>query len=905
MDHAQASSQVENQVESRDTVEANNSKSRTTEHAEMPDIENYEPTDAELADVLASAGAALGDEGLSTEEAEVADMDAQHNNAAHGEYDTLAAEDDILFETSPGESLRRSRPFNHELLTHQHLGVSALGRPVEALIIKNPNRMRRSRKQIPVIEPEVTNAEPSAELKWTDYVANPDEEQDPVLEAWDNIDEMRPAETKTISAHEYHRLVGSLVDGFTQGQLTSYITMKHAQELEAQEAQESQMHPWIQKQTPWQAGYRIELESKKPKFVCSAAIIDKIWKLEVQEQVESLGRALVWVQPVTFRLLTGHGRPVLEAIQREMLNPGNNERLAAKSEESRIGIYAPKAAIPPIIARLNSLAQAVTSTKIPTKDIKKENLTQFTLDSLASITNTIIEKSGSGDHLTVHWIADHDRPKPTNAAADASITPEGPADIVWRLLMAAQSAPEAEADLSSKMITRAGRGKKPKGAVYIDHHRDDRSRSWRDKLRPWTRYTDVVAKTEENSPLPPLQLSTRVMLEELPSSPASEALSVSEVTFATFGHLLHPKDAAKVPGKKNATASRRILSPVIPHPAALTTLSAGDQPVTQSTAIVLHFAPDPTTEQHAGSATTEDATPLPRVRLTLPVDETTDLSNFDVPPSSTLHAVAAQRVQDLLLPGESVDVRLTRQRLIALDTAHQPAMRRFLAASEFNLLEGRLRTPSRVALSLPGGGAEAALYLFMGLEVRQAVETRLGRHHTIRYESVEAGQHGGQRQELSLHRAVPPATAADGAKEGDDGFLQLVEDVAAGHVFSWNDGAALMQRRSSETFTMDMLEDAALDDEPLLLEPEAEETEQPRDDATGSREESVVAEHVEEVPAEPGAQETAASESERLTKETADSEESSLGGEATASESASTLSAAAEEPPPSSSDDKL
>ncbi|KAM3469749.1 hypothetical protein MY5147_006835 [Beauveria neobassiana] len=747
------------QDESPVTVEPGSSESSATEHAEMPDIENYEPTDAELEEMLASAHSAIGDEGLSTEEAEAADKDTQQNEA-HGEYDDLASEDDILFETSSTKSHPTRKPFNHELLTHQHLGVSALGRPVEALILKDPNRMRRSRKQIPVLEPDATKEVAKVDLKWTDYVAKPDDEQDPVLEAWDNIDEMRPTETKTIAAHEYHRIVAALVDGFTQGQLSSYLTMKHSQELEAQATEEPQMYPWIQKQTPWKAAYQIELESKKPKYICAAAIVDKIWKLEVREQVESLGRALIWVHPIVFRLLTGHGRPVLEAIQREMLNPGNHERLAAKSEESRIGIYASKAAIAPILERLNR-------------------------------------------ELTIHWIAESHRPKSIGSGPETSVAPERPADVVWRLLMAAQSAQEAGADLSSKMMTRTGRGKKPKGAVYIDYHREDRSKSWRDKLRSWTRYTDAVAKPDEKKKkkkkLQPLKLATRVELPELPPSSIIDDARVSDVTFATLGHVLHLKEAVKASNKKNLDKARRILSPIIPHPAALTTLSGGEEPVTQSTAIILNFSPDPIVPQ--------DGT-LPRVRLTLPVDETADLSNFNIPPSLTLYAVTAQRIQDLLLPTESVDARLTQQRLVALD-ADQPALQQFLTASEFNLLQGRLRTPSRISLSLPGAAAEAA-YLFMGLEVHQAVETRLA-GHTIRYESIEAGQHGGQRQELSLHR-VPAVEKS----QRDDGFLQLVEDVVSGNVFSWNDGAALMQQRSSETFTMDLLEDSQLEEETLV-----------------------------------------------------------------------------------------
>lgn len=310
-----------------------------------------------------------------------------------------------------------------------------------------------------------------------------------------------------------------------------------------------------------------------------------------------------------------------------------------------------------------------------------------------------------------------------------------------------------------------------------------------------------------------LQLAARAELAQLPASTVSDASKTSQLTMATFGHVLHPEESAKDTKTKQSDTARRILSPVIPHPAALVKLSASDEPVTQFTAIVLNFSPD-TTQLHGLDDATASA--LPRVRLTLPIDEMADLSNFDFPPSSTLNAISTQRVHDLLLPAESVDVRLMQQQLVSLD-ADQPALRKFLSASEFNLLEGRLRTPSRISFSsIPHvDGKEDVPYLFMGLEVHQSVETTLG-GHTIRYESIEAGQHGGQRQELSLHRRILPR--ADGVEmssgQEDDGFLRLVEDIATGNVFSWNDGDKLMPERSQEQFTLDMLEDGEVEAEP-------------------------------------------------------------------------------------------
>lgn len=296
------------------TTLASNNESTASQQCAMPDIENYEPSEAELSELLKSAQATSSDDaeldsspsGIAKSEAtETADADSQFNSINHKEYDALAAEDDMHFETPNTATQPKTRAFKHELLTHQYLGVAALGQPVEALILKDPNRMKRMKKSLPVLEFESTLKAP-VELKWADYVDAPGDVKDSALEAWENIDEMRPAaDTSVISAHEYHKLVAALVDGFTRSQLSSYITMKHTEALESEVQELSTEYPWIQKQTPWKPAFEIELEDTKPKYLLSAAIIDKLWKIEVREQVENLGRVLLWVPPTTFQLLTG------------------------------------------------------------------------------------------------------------------------------------------------------------------------------------------------------------------------------------------------------------------------------------------------------------------------------------------------------------------------------------------------------------------------------------------------------------------------------------------------------------------------------------------------------------------------------------------------------------------------
>lgn len=345
--------------------------------------------------------------------------------------------------------------------------------------------------------------------------------------------------------------------------------------------------------------------------------------------------------------------------------------------------------------------------------------------------------------------------------------------------------------------------------------------SWRDKLRQWSRYVNPVTKevlVEDT----PLDLAGKVSLP-MPTLEATDKRTMNRIT-ATFGHILHTGHDSR---EAKMAKSRRILSPVVPHPASLTSITAdSDSTVAQSTAIILNFSPDPAQAQKFGDA-------VPEIRLRLPVNPDTDLSAFAFPPDSTLDGVIPGRVDDILLPDESVDVRLTQQRLLPLD-ANQQSLKEFLAVSEFNLLAGRLRTPSRTQFSIPSKWLSASPspspqdqatdvpYTFMGLEIHQVVDLAW-RGHTLRYSSIEAGQHGGQRQELSLHAAPPGTHQQDTTGESAGSFLQLVEEVAAGKHFSWDHGYKLMQDRSDEEFTWDMM-DESFDGEGIMAQgPGAEE----------------------------------------------------------------------------------
>jgi hypothetical protein len=102
-------------------------------------------------------------------------------------------------------------------------------------------------------------------------------------------------------------------------------------------------------------------------------------------------------------------------------------------------------------------------------------------------------------------------------------------------------------------------------------------------------------------------------------------------------------------------------------------------------------------------------------------------------------------------------------------------------------------------------------YAFRGLEIHQTVEMPW-RDHTLRYSSIEAGQHGGQRQELTLQAGLPgyPGTSFKGKKRNS--FLQLVEDMATGQCFSWTEGYESIKSRQLEDHSYDLPEEELTED---------------------------------------------------------------------------------------------
>lgn len=316
-----------------------------------------------------------------------------------------------------------------------------------------------------------------------------------------------------------------------------------------------------------------------------------------------------------------------------------------------------------------------------------------------------------------------------------------------------------------------------------------------------TQWSRLVQPTKKNASDVEERLTKFIEKVKLPD-PAPDAPEGKNRITATFGHILHPtKPESSVKTAKNR---RRVLAPVMPHPGAFMSMDTG-LGMSKHTSIILNFAPAPGDGE-------EDRSNAPDMRLRLPLDPDSDFSNFAVPSESRLHAIVPWQIKDILLPGEAVDVRITQQHEMPLDIATQKPLQEFFAASNFNLSEGQLQTPSRTNFTIPeqwlqkeSKDSTATVdvpYLFMGLEIHQSVDVKYKHQsHSLRYNSIEAGQHGGTRQELTLSTTSTSKMNPEKLPKKKRRFVKWVGQIATGQDIAWADGYKQLRERASTDTT--------------------------------------------------------------------------------------------------------
>ncbi|KAJ4140336.1 hypothetical protein NW768_001695 [Fusarium equiseti] len=690
------------------------------------------------------------------------------------------------------------RKFRDELLHEESLGVPSLGLPADAIVINNPNKTRIERKAPIVVEEE--EAQP-ANIDWESM--NPAEPVEPPTEEINaNIEEFRP-DTRILRLADIQSLIESLCSGFTTNQLKDY----HRDRQPEQQQGEIMNYSWVEESVPWTSINSIQVRGIDKTAIAQKIVLYK-WGIEVMEHENDLGKAYVRMDPYIFPfLLYGPNNisRLLWELRRDFL-VGEDEKLTLSVQRSRLNITARKSTTYGVLAYIDQCLQKMHTRTIDVAPYLPRDASlpkSAELKELGRLTKTSIRrvKEGTKNKFMVSWLPDSD---------EAPAGTEDRADMVFRL-MAGLTVPVTDNVLQCI----PSRGDKA-GGQFVQVRRQTRAMSWRDKLGRWFRVVDPVTKpnwsAKETSPL------------KLAASAAfinSKPGEAKEITTATFGHVLHSESDDSM---KSLSRKRRILLPFTPHPASFSALKPDDdKPIKESTTIVINLVPHE--ERKSGrSSDAQKGNKHPAVRINIPVNPGVDFDKFRLPDNMTADFFAFWHVNDVLLPGEAVDVRLQHERSQVLKLTTNPNLQTFLEASQFKLDEGKLRTPSQAMLHVPEmwlGGRQPGLYSqrkkqdvlydFRGTEIHQTIEMSW-RGHTLRYSSIEAGQQGGQRQEITLQAGTPSESPVTFNGERRASFLQLVEEIATGKCFSWHEGYQSIKNRQLEDYSYNLPERELTDD---------------------------------------------------------------------------------------------
>ncbi|KAI0195648.1 mitochondrial inner-membrane-bound regulator-domain-containing protein [Xylaria flabelliformis] len=326
--------------------------------------------------------------------------------------------------------------------------------------------------------------------------------------------------------------------------------------------------------------------------------------------------------------------------------------------------------------------------------------------------------------------------------------------------------------------------------------------------------TESLEETEP--PKKSLKLSPKT---KIPSSPVKWSNVSQTSTVASFGQVLHPYQSSNpTPLLSDLLAStdRRIFAPTAPHPLHLSKIGASDPDSTSSlqattkVTLVLRFWPSAT---QSSKKLESDATGAPILELRLAA------SDREIQGVESLRAITRTHHTDVMLPSSPVDVRFTQTQYETLQGRDAEALAKwrplldFLKHSHLDLENGKIEVLPHQRFSLPRrmladsttshhptqegkeestaelAEAEAEQqqqnetqsddsvdnvrvhYEFVGLEFHRSV-TLPYEGHQLTYTSIEAGQGGGRRAEVTLEPVQPLRSITPATETVDKGTLQ-------------------------------------------------------------------------------------------------------------------------------------
>ncbi|KAK8102875.1 hypothetical protein PG984_016021 [Apiospora sp. TS-2023a] len=592
-------------------------------------------------------------------------------------------------------------------------------------------------------------------------------------------------------------------------------------------------YPWIREISPWVRlnsdevaagglpeyadqhlhGYISEKASVKE--VLALRIMRECWGLHIEELMGGLGQVEITVRKLEFSMLMRGTRRFLKLLTDLFLDRGESMEVFTKRHTIRFVSTRPKAEV--LIHELDVMLQNLVTRHFPVSKIAGEHdlIDDVLLEEVGRISNTYVKQSQSTKKIAVTWIETRGR-----KVKESEYDVEDLRHVVLRLLLTALQPEAALVRLyEPKQLPEDFTGR-----FLVDEYNREKW-SWKDKLG---RVLEGATDLDESkiAELKEAEIEVQAPPRRYPHQPVRWSPEVHTATSAVFGHVL--LDAMGLPAE--ALISERdqtrlglssyphIFSPIVPHPMQLAALHGGAQPdgrgddepyFSVEHTILIRLMPSPVV-----NPAIDLRQPGPPLELRLAL---TDSNDPEITGVHSLRAIVETHVHDAMLPSAPVDARVLQRRIATLqghpeDLAAWQPLQSFLGRARLDIAYGKLEMPSQQRFQIPARlfykshppaiskpispkkqakrekldqKLESKLpadknepvsipYDFMGLELHRAVSVPY-EGHTLTYTSIEAGQGGGRRAELTLS---PTTSSTDVSMAGIGEESKTMEEQA-------------------------------------------------------------------------------------------------------------------------------
>ncbi|KZF22173.1 hypothetical protein L228DRAFT_261382 [Xylona heveae TC161] len=756
----------------------------------------------------------------------------------------------------PGGGVRRHRGGSVREASAP-LEIDSLGKPSEVIIFRDAKLGPRRKRPFSVESDEKY-------LSGTDLLDSIEAERGLVGEdgVRRNIERNRPpTSSRLIPKTTFNEILKSLQDGFTSSQLLQYINLfpppldetqsEGVRDKEKPEKKEEartkilEMSNWTLGERPF-LSYPFDIptasDDSKTKAALATRILRKLWKVEIREEIESIGELYLRLQSSDLAMLLGERRGYLKKFA---------ERRNAKIDVSRSGgllrVTADKENSLLVARDIETTLKRVRQMELdltPLQSVLKKDeplgyhtFSELTKKMVSEITGTLIEDVPGTQKLDIYYFDSN-----ANDADDAR-----------RLLLSS-----VQSDLNcQQQLLWHGKHERLRGILVPEPPHVNLP--WNDRQKVWSRWSyattkeEPAAETQDAQTRPPGEdLIPETIVSKLEKTHASAPIpigsqtpenadikfddtltesfeqsktgqnatqqensfsiarwesQITRETFALIGKIIHetPRliDPQPCPAEKiseTGSARRPLSGSFLATQNLLQELNVGI-PLTAEF-IKIRLIPSPWSER--GGNLFQN---IPSIEIVLSIPVTTEQ-----PQVQSIRAIIGERVSDLLLPQRPGDARfITRSYVELANPGTDKQFQRFLNESSLNIRgKERLRTPSALTVSLPNWliqdtnsekRSEPAStqqtevdYLFGGLDYRESIHFPFEGWNAS-YTSIEAGKFGGRRGELrlSMEKSSDIPSVTDAVEQEHTDISASADQPEATAVPAFEKGAQVVQ----------------------------------------------------------------------------------------------------------------